>query len=192
MQVNIISQIIRGESLSGEDILRSDQFQQAATLTQFILWGFTLIWILIWIYSICKYLKETTREFTYSPGWAVIGCIIPFYNLVHPYQVMVAIWNTSQPGAPISYDQSRTRGTHLITGWWIISLASVFSILVAVISQGGNVSLSQMRMVGMVFLLSYIINGIAAVLTILLVNQVDSLQEKQVISYSEINRTIQL
>lgn len=64
---------------------------------------------------------KATAELRFKPVWTIVGFIVPFLNIIRPYQVMTEIWRVS--GA---------RPEALVRIWWFGSIgAMTFSFLLA-------------------------------------------------------------
>lgn len=58
------------------------------------------------------------EEPSYSPGWAVWGFLVPFLNLIRPYQVMKEIWRASDPGVRPGPGWVDAPVSPLVSWWW--------------------------------------------------------------------------
>lgn len=83
----------------------------------------TSILFLLWIYRAYQNHEQfARRSVKYSPNWAAFGFLVPFINLVRPYQVMAEMRDETQLG-----DQNDTSGaapSHaVVIVWWLAFLA---------------------------------------------------------------------
>jgi hypothetical protein len=70
-----------------------------------------VIWM-VWVHRAYRNLPVLTgRPTKFTPGWAVGYFLIPFVNLARIPQVMMELWNESDPEGP--------SGNGLVLSWWI-------------------------------------------------------------------------
>lgn len=60
-----------------------------------------------------------------SPGWVVAGWLIPFVNLVLPYQTVSDLWRSSAAEAERGDGWRAARAEPRVIGWWIAYLAGL-------------------------------------------------------------------
>ena len=192
IQTSMISSIIQGDDIAANTISRNDFIHQAVTFTQFLVWILASIVFLMWIYMTSKYLSRVSRNYKYTPIWASAGCLIPFYNLVHPYRVLKNIWYSSNTGSQITQQGVDTSNPRFVVFWWILSLTSILLFIITVILSGNQLSLYQLQTASFMFLLSYIANATAAGITIILINKIEGMLVKKENNQENIARTVQI
>ena len=192
IQFSTISRIIQGEDVAVADILNYDRWHQTIILVQLVTWVLASVFFLAWIYDTTKYLTSVVREFKYTPVWAALGFLVPFLNLVHPYQVVKEIWRASA-ASPLPGDaQQPSSSTRTIAIWWTLSLISVLFVVGTLIFSSGNLSLYQLRTVSLMFMVSYLINGIAVGLTILIINKINQMPDASEHFHPVASKTMQI
>lgn len=189
-QVSIVSSIIRGDVVPSSDILDSDRIQETVTIIQLGAWILASVVFLVWIYFTAKYLKTVSRNFEYSPAWAALGCLVPLLNLAHPYQVVKQIWESSDSQLLPGKAQGSSYSSRIIAIWWAFALMAVLFSIATFIFASGNLSLSQLRTAGILFLLTYVVNAIAAGFTIFIIYKIDKMQEEAGRLYEVVSRTV--
>jgi len=189
-QINIVSSIIQGDVVSTSEIFDSDRIQGTVIVIQLGVWILASAVFLVWIYFTGRYLKSVSQRFEYTPTWAALGCLVPFLNLVHPYQVVKQICESSDP----QYTQGKAQGSstspRIIAIWWAFALLAVLFSITSFIFASGNLSLSQLRTAGFMFIVTYTVNAIAAGFTIFIIYKIDKMQEEIGRLYEVVSRTV--
>ncbi len=86
------------------------------------------------------------RDPAYSPGWAVWGFLIPFLNIIRPYQVMKELWRASDPDVRPGPGWVTARVSPLVGWWWGMYLTMNFVASLGVrIALKGSADVSDLR-----------------------------------------------
>lgn len=183
-QIALLSKLMAGETITQAEAVANDTRQQIIGLLQVAIFLGTAIFFLMWIYRAHRNLRALgARDLKYSPGWAVGGFLVPFLNLVRPFQVVKEIWKGSEPETMAmrlgpSY-QSTTRSA--IVGWWWASVllsAFVGNVAARMAFRAGE-TLSDLLSMSWVMLVSDVLDIPAGVLAILMVKKIDAMQEEK-------------
>lgn len=121
--------------------------------------------------------------------WVILGFFVPFYNLIHPYLVVREIWRAGNLKVEATPGIQRSTGSGILIFWWILSLLSFTLIALTVFFNVTASSLSEFRFGGLMYLIAYLINAVAAGFTILIINKTDQLQEASFEQQQVIRRT---
>lgn len=80
------------------------------------------------------------EEPKYSPGWAMWGFLVPFLNLIRPYQVMKELWRASDPDVRPGPGWVNVRVSPLVGWWWgtYLLMNFVASLAVRIALEGGT------------------------------------------------------
>ena len=192
LQFSLISRIISGANVPVEKLITFDQLHQGITFTQLIIWGLSSIIFLAWVYFTSKYLSAVSHGFKYDPVWSVVGCLIPFYNLIFPYMVLSEIWVSSDLLLRENNGNQRLSNSKVNIIWWSLSLISLITILITLILLGNNLTINQMLNISIMFIFSYSLNAIAAATTVFLVIKIEKMQQLAEKQHRLILKTIQL
>lgn len=129
-----------------------------------------------WFYLSHRNLKALgNRHLEYSPKWAIGGFLVPFLNLVRPYQVMKEIWIKSNPdinNEVIPVSPIKQSGWELVKLWWFLFLFSNFLPFVALRFWSQEESIDNYIMGDWISISSDIISIVAAIITIRLINRI--------------------
>lgn len=113
-EIELLERFQRGELLFPEEIERVDDraaFVAILSLGLFVVAG--LVW-LVWQHRAQANLHALRLpKLEYSPGWAVGWWLIPFANLVKPFQTVRELWKASG-----GTERWWTSGTWPVIGWW--------------------------------------------------------------------------
>ncbi len=94
-EIGLLQRIGRGEFLFDEAVL-SDQRVKTVTIVGL---AFVLVTGMVWLVwqhrSQANLHAVPVRELEYTPGWAVGWWLIPFANLVKPFQTVRELWKAS-------------------------------------------------------------------------------------------------
>jgi hypothetical protein len=105
-----------------------------------------LVPLLWWVHTAYKNLKAVgIYQTPTSPGMAVAEWIIPFINLVRPYQRLNEIWRGSEPTASVGDPTWRSRpGSTLVYAWWATVIGAIvvpiLALFVAASSHGADLN----------------------------------------------------
>jgi hypothetical protein len=110
-----------GEQITTEVADANDEFYGNVGLAQGALYIATAVVWLVWIQRASKNQKPLGARPRYSPGWAVGGWFVPFYNLWCPLQVTRELWKTSGVAAleAVGEEHPRAPGSGLVVLWWV-------------------------------------------------------------------------
>ncbi len=64
-------------------------------------------------------------DIRWTPGWSVAWCIIPFFSLFRPFQVVGDLWRGSHPDSISVKNVGRDNGLFLRTAWWLTFLGGI-------------------------------------------------------------------
>jgi hypothetical protein len=117
-QLDLFIRFFRGEAI-GEAVLdESDNRQALIAWVELALGAVVALVFILWVHSARVALDRAgVQGLRYSTRWAWLGFVVPFVNIVRPYQVVTEIWRASGP-APVS------SSSPLIQVWWGIALLS--------------------------------------------------------------------
>ncbi len=155
----------------------------------------TVIAFLFWIHRAHRNLSAFgARNLKYSPRWAVGGFFVPVLNFVRPVQVIIEIWNASDPNADVS-DASSFRNvtgfdfswqniaaasTRLIAFWWYsLLLANLVSMPLARVSSKAGGTIDQVITRDWLGMIPDFLFLLPAVLAILVVRAISARQEEK-------------
>ena len=189
MQFSIISRIIQGEEISASVISNYDRIHQWTSIIQIFIWVITSIIFLVWITVSSSQLSKLVQNFKYSSMWVILGFFVPFYNLIHPYLVIKEIWRVSNLQVETPPGMQRSTGSGILIFWWFVSLLSFALIGISVFFSSSASSLNEFRFGGLMYLIAYLINAVAAGFTILIINKTNQLQETTFEQQQVIRRT---
>jgi hypothetical protein len=115
-EIELLSRISAQGDFTQEEADRSDAGQNAVIFAGLGLVPLTAISFCLWIYRAYRNLYALHPDLLeYSPGWAVGLYFVPIFNLFRPYQVMVEIWENSDPAR---LGNRSTGASATIVGWW--------------------------------------------------------------------------
>lgn len=90
-----------------------------------MVWIAATVVFLTWVYrAIANLPALESLSCRFAPSWAVWGFFIPFYNLVHIYQVMATIWTDSQPAVINENGYALPRRATLVGWWWGLQIGA--------------------------------------------------------------------
>lgn len=174
LEVDLLQRIARGEFVSFQEADRSDDRVAAFTIVAVVVLVVTgIVWV-VWQHRGQANLHAVgLREITFSPGWAVGWWLIPFANLVKPFQTVRELWKAS--GGDERWWQIRTWP---VIGWWwalwitaaVLNRAAAYAFTPDVPSLGRLISGSRL------FFAGEIVSIVAAVLAIAVVRAVNARQ----------------
>jgi amino acid transporter len=166
----------------------SDSIASALLVTYFI----SAISFLTWFYRAYKNLEFGGFPLKHKSSWTVVGFMIPILNLRRPFDMMEELSSAST---------TLSRGEELSTGKWLATsrLIILWWGLFLTMSQSGIV---QERLFGEIdqfdeFLKSLwfslamdLLLVVAAIITLLLVRRIHTLQERVRVKYGDLERTL--
>ena len=183
-QIALLSKVMAGQAITQAEAVANDTRQQIIGLLQVAIFLGTAIFFLMWIYRAHRNLRALgARDLKYSPGWAVGGFLVPFLNLVRPFQVVKEIWKGSEPETmPMRLDPSyqSTKRSAIVGWWWASVLLSTFvGNVVARMAFRAGETLSALLSMSWAMLVSDVLDIPAGVLAILIVKKIDAMQENK-------------
>lgn len=111
MQLDLLERAARGVEITTTEANSNDQRVEVLASLKAVLFIASGITFLVWFHRLYKNLATLTKlPLAHSPGWAVGGFIVPFLNLVRPYQMMCEAWSHNAPP-----DQAARTS---LMGWW--------------------------------------------------------------------------
>lgn len=188
-QISLLNKVAGGYAITESEAMENDSRQLTIARLQLLVYLITAICFLVWIHRTYKNLKPLgTQNPDYSPGWAVGYFFIPFINLVRPHQVVQEIWRESNPetvAALSPYERqaftyaSGSRNAALVTFWWVAYLLmNVMAYFAARLGTDAK-SLNDFAGASWISIVSDSISIVAAILAILVVRKIDSMQEEK-------------
>jgi hypothetical protein len=172
-EVGLLQRLARGELVSADDAARSDNRVAAFAITSFVVLTITGIVWLVWQHrSQANLHVARLRELEYTPGWSVGWWLIPFANLVKPFQTVRELWKAS------SGDESWWQNTtwSLIGWWWALWIATLVLERVASAVFTGASTLDSLISSSRLYLAYEVVVIIATILAIAIVRAVNQRQ----------------
>ena len=124
MQAQLLQRIEAGQDVPMQELEANDTREALIAVALLGALIITMIAFLIWFHRAYRNLPSLgATDLKSTPGWAVGGWFIPFYNLVHPYRVAKEIFNKSDPR---SVELNAATSSSLVGWWWGIYLLSGF------------------------------------------------------------------
>ncbi|MET9954588.1 DUF4328 domain-containing protein [Streptomyces sp. NPDC006339] len=108
-----------------------------------------------------------------GPGWAIGGWFVPIANLWIPRGIAVEIWRASRPDP---YEADGARELTLLNGWWTVWVTGTVVDRIATTLYGDADTVSAWTTATWWSLTGFLLNIIAAVLAILVVRRLTSMQ----------------
>ncbi|MET9944149.1 DUF4328 domain-containing protein [Streptomyces sp. NPDC006341] len=135
----------------------------------------TAVVFIVWFYRV-RVNGEVFRPdaFTQTRGWAIGGWFIPFANLVLPFRTARQIWTASTQFGPDGSD--RRVSTAPLTAWWVAWAASAVVERIAAALYERADTAESLREASAVGAVSSLLTAAAAVLAILFVRKLTSMQ----------------
>jgi hypothetical protein len=180
-EIGLLQRIGRGELVSAEEANRSDERVAAVGIAALIVLLITGIVWLVWQHrSQANLHAARLRELEYTPGWSVGWWLIPFANLVKPFQTVRELWKASS--GDDAWWQNPT--WPLIGWWWALWIVRLVLERVAAAVFNGATTLDAVISSSRLFLAYEVVVIIAAFLAISIVRAVierqQGLRERQV------------
>jgi Domain of unknown function (DUF4328) len=168
-EIDLLQRIGRGEVVTADEAARSDQrvaITSALWLVVVVLTG--IVW-LVWQHrSQANLHAARLRALDYTPGWAVGWWLIPFANLVKPFQTVRELWKASS-----GEEEWWLEKTSPVIGWWWGSwLASAVLGRVAAASFDGARTIDALVSASRMFLATGVLLAVGALLAIVVVRAV--------------------
>jgi len=148
-------------------------------LFQLVLRLISVVVFLIWLYRVFSNLPVIgARKLGFSPGWAVGWWFVPFLNIVQPYKIVKELYGESQLAAARADSSEKSElATENVGLWWAAFLLSGF-ILRLSDNLAGPDGTDPSKYLPVTFLTGEILLGIAAVMVIVIIRDVNSWQQK--------------
>ena len=173
-EIGLLQRFGRGELVSAEEASRSDDRVAAVTITAFVVLVVTGIVWLVWQHrSQANLHAARLRELDYTPGWVVAWWLIPFANLVKPFQTVRELWKASSGDDPWWLNPT----SPLIGWWWAAWIAALVLERAATAVFNGAATLDTLISSSRLYLAYEVVVIIAAVLAIAIVRAVIERQE---------------
>lgn len=119
LQMSLLAQIQAGVQISPEAVQANDERQFVIGMMELGSMVTTGILFLTWMRRAYNNIPAFGMDDpTYSPGWAVWGFLIPFLNIIRPYQVMKELWRASDPDVRPGPAWITARVSPLVGWWW--------------------------------------------------------------------------
>ncbi len=124
-QIALLSRIAAGERFTIAEAAASDSRQATIGVLQLVAYLSTGVLFLIWIHRAHRNLPALGVEgLRFTPGWAVGGFLIPFLNLVRPFQVVTEVWKASDPSLGNESTWKASPVSPIVGWWWALLLIS--------------------------------------------------------------------
>ena len=180
-EIGLLQRIGRGEVVSSEEATRSDDRVAAVAIAGLVVLVITGIIWLVWQHRSHANLHAVRlRELEYTPGWSVGWWLIPFANLVKPFQTVRELWKASS--GDDAWWQNPT--WPLIGWWWALWIVRLVLERVATAVFNGATTLERVMFSSRLFLAYEVVVIIASFLAIAIVRAVierqEGLRERQV------------
>ena len=173
-EISLLQRAARGELVTFEEAARSDQRVAGVTIAQLVLLLVTGVLWLVWQHRSQANLHAVRlRELRFSPGWAVGWWLIPFANLVMPFQTTRELWKASTGDE--RWSQLPTSPT--IGWWWAAWLGANVIDRVAAAMFDGAATIATLISSSRLFLLGEGVTVVAGILAIVVVRSVLERQE---------------
>jgi len=105
-------------------------------ILQFLTYIATVVLFLVWLNRAHHNMAvRGSGSLTMSPGMAVGGWFIPFYNLVHGYRSMLVLWTDTEP---TELTDMRSAPTPMLGLWWAAYLLSGVSVTIVGFNNAGQ------------------------------------------------------
>ncbi|WP_405856897.1 DUF4328 domain-containing protein [Streptomyces sp. NBC_00090] len=141
------------------------------------LYGATAIVFIIWFHRLRRNAEVWAGDLSRRPGWAIGGWFIPIANLWIPRGVAVDIWRASR-WQPYAADG---RGElALLNSWWTVWVAGAVVNRIAVLLYRRAETVDALATATAWSLAGYLLDAAAAVLAILFVRRLTSMQHTKV------------
>ncbi len=94
--------------------------------TQLVCAAVTAVAFLAWLHRVRVNLRALgMRRMRYGRQWTLLGFVVPFLNLLRPYQVVREIWKASDSTARDPVGWQAVRVPRILAAWWIAFVAYV-------------------------------------------------------------------
>jgi hypothetical protein len=174
LEMGLIQRAARGELVSPAEALASDDRVGAASIAFVVVLIVSGIVWLVWQHRSQANLHATRRpELSYTPAWAVGWWLIPFANLVMPFQTVRELWKASRGDE----DWKRIPTWSVLGWWWASWIATAVISRVAAATFNGARSIDTVLTASRLFLLTAVLALVAAALAILVVRSIVRRQE---------------
>ncbi len=180
LENNLLYSVAAGNEVTMEAATANDTRQQIVAILQLVVFIFSSILFLIWIYRAHKNLPALgAAGLRYSPGFAVGAWFIPLVNLILPYHVMKEIWRASDPDMidPNPTVWQKAHVSPLLAAWWIFWFLDAAGGRLAGQLASGVDTLDGFIAVGWLTVLSDSLTVVNAALAIWVVTRIDERQE---------------
>lgn len=167
-EIRLLSRAIDGELVSAADAHASDARVAAVAFAQTLGWVTCGVLFLVWLrraYTNLPVLGAGPLRF--RPGWTIGAWFVPVLNLWRPKQIVNEIWRGSD-GARETGVESRVPAW--VAMWWSAYVVGWMLSLHA--TRMEDTTASDLREASMVFVVSDVVDIVAAVLAIALVRAV--------------------
>lgn len=176
-QRSLLAMIARGEDVSSAQIDASDSFYASTGIAQIGSFVITGILFLAWLKRTSRNQAALGTRAKYSPGWAVGAWFVPFLNLYRPMQIVQEIYSNS---ARTAAGGLRTASSSPIVsvwwgGWILCNALSRVGGRMQSAAEGPEL-LSKLSTGTNILIVADVVSLVTAVLAILVVRQITSLQ----------------
>jgi len=180
LQIQLVNRIIRGDFVTMAEALANDDRQATIGLIYTIVFIITGILFLMWIHRAHRNLQSLgNTNLKYSPGWAVGWFFVPILSWWKPYQVTTEIGKASDPTTDINDSTAwkKSSASSLVSSWWLLFIVSavIGNIVLRLFLQAETPS--EILTVSWWSFIVGIIDIVIAILTILIVRNIDQRQE---------------
>ena len=149
LQDRLLAQIQQGVQVSPATIEANDSREMMIALLELGVMTSTATLFMIWFFRAHRNLTSFgVQGLKYAPWWTIGGFLVPFLNLVRPYQVMKEVWWGSDPAHAQGEQAKQKRSSSLVAWWWgsylMMNLAStaVAQIMLVRSTEGADLRLA--------------------------------------------------
>jgi hypothetical protein len=135
-----------------------------------------LVLSIVWTFRSTRNARAAGRTGArWTPGWTIAGWLVPFLNIVLPYQAWSDLWRNSQPDAGPGDEWRARPASPLVIGWWFLHLGGQIVVSAAVgVAVIGDLTARDARPL---LVAGHLAMAAGALLGVLVVRTVTRLQE---------------
>jgi hypothetical protein len=189
---------LRAASSAGGTVALSDKLAHARTAsfvagTQLVCLAATALAFLAWLYRVRVNVRALgARRLRYARQWTLLGFLVPFANVLRPYQVISEIWRASDPHSTDPIAWQRQSPPRLLLYWWAAFVAYVVTEGLSLVIVDGAVAATT-RQIGFAFgMLADACAGVAASLAYFVVSGISEAQDAKYEQFGRLDAATQL
>jgi hypothetical protein len=190
LQSQLIITIINGEFFTEDELLANDAREGFIAIVYFIVTIVVIIMFLVWVNRANKNIHSFQKPVpTFTSGWAVGWFFVPIMSLFRPYQVVSEIWKASNPDiSPELNTVEHIQASGIVVLWWAFFLLSNFVGQIASRLLFDDDTLTDFLTSTYAYIVSYAIDVIGIIITIIMVRKISQFQELRHTKLSQINK----